>query len=240
MCVLMIERDPSAFASHISDDRFHVTCAEDADEAMSLLRHETYDVVLLSMGAQPADGLNLIRRMRASKDDTPLVALTGTRVADRVTALSLGADDALSDPLDPAELRARLTSILRRTRSSSRPVLRVGEISLCLTTREAWFQDRPVRLTPKETTVLELMMLRTGSVLTKSTFMNNLYSRTEDKPEIKIIDVFICKLRTKLDHAGARGFISTVWGHGYTIRDPKEHGFSTNGAVTPADQSFAV
>jgi two-component system cell cycle response regulator CtrA len=239
MRVLMVEKYPPP-SHHILGDRFYVTCAEDADEAMSLLRHEAYDVVLLSMGAQPADGLNLIRRMRASKHDTLLVALTGARVADRVKALSLGADDALSDPLDPAELRARLTSILRRTRSSSRPVLRVGELSLCLTTRETQFQDRPVRLTPKETTVLELMMLRKGSVLTKSTFMNNLYSGTDDEPEIKIIDVFICKLRTKLERAGARGFVSTVWGRGYTIRDPKEPGSSANDAVTPADQQFAA
>jgi two-component system cell cycle response regulator CtrA len=240
MRILLVEKYRSATASHVGDDRFLVTCAEDADEAMSLLRYETYDVVLLSMGAQTLDGLDLIRRMRASKYGTPLLALTGSRIDNRVKALGLGADDALADPVDPAELRARLTSILRRSRGFSQSLLRLGDLSLCLNAREARFRDRPVRLTPKEFAVLELLMLRKGTVLTKVTFLTNLYEGTNDEPEIKIIDVFICKLRKKLEDAGAGNLISTVWGHGYTIRDPNALARPASDSTMTAGQELAA
>jgi two-component system, cell cycle response regulator CtrA len=217
--ILLVEKTRSVVTSHIGDDRFLVTCAEDADEAMSLLQHESYDLVLLSMGEQSTDGFDLIRRLRASGNDTPVLALTGSRLDGKIEALRLGADEALAEPIDPAELRARITSVLRHRREVGQPLLRVGDLSLCLTTNTVRFGDRLVQLSPKEFAMLELMVRRKGTILTKATFLNHLHNGADDEPDARIIDVFICKLRKKLERAGAGDVISIVWGHGYMLRD---------------------
>jgi two-component system cell cycle response regulator CtrA len=220
MRILLVENIRSLATSHIGDDLFLVACAEDADEAMSLLQHEYYDLVLLNMGAQPTDGFDLIRRMRASRNDTPVLALTGPWLDDKAEALRLGADEALAEPVDPAALRVRIKTILRHRRGVRQSLRRLGDLSLCLATREVRVGNKLVRLSPKEFVMLELMVLRKGTVLTKATFLNHLYNGADEEPEAKLIDVFICKLQKKLRRAGAGDLISVVWGHGYIIRDP--------------------
>ena len=219
MRILLVEKIRSVVTSHIGDDRLLVACAEDADEAISLLQQEPYDLVLLSMAEQSKDGFGLIRRMRASGNDTPVLALTGSRFDDKIEALRLGADEALAEPIDPAELKARITSVLRHRREVGQPLLRMGDLSLCLTTRTVRFGDRLVQLSPKEFAMLELMVRHQGTILTKATFLNHLYNGVDDVPDARIIDVFICKLRKKLERAGAGDVISIVWVQGYMLRD---------------------
>jgi two-component system, cell cycle response regulator CtrA len=220
MRILLVENICSVATSHISDDLFLVACAEDADEALSLLQHEYYDLVLLNMGAQPTDGFDLIRRMRASGNDTPVLALTGPWVDDKTEALRLGADEALTEPVDPAALRVRIKAVLRHRRSVRQSLLWLGDLSLCLTLREVRFGNKLIRLSPKEFAMLELMVLRKGTILTKATFLNHLYIGADEETEARLIDVSICKLRKKLRRAGAGDLICIVWGHGYIIRDP--------------------
>jgi len=220
MRILLVENIRSVATSHIGDDLFLVACAEDADEAMSLLQHEYYDLVLLNMAAQPTDGFDLIRRMRASGNDTPILALTGSLLDDKTEARRLGADEALAEPVDPVALRVRIKAILRQHCGVRQSLLRLGDLSLCLATKEVRFGNRLVRLSPKEFAMLELMALRKGTILTKATFLNHLYNGADEEPEARLIDVFICKLRKKLRRAGAGGLIGAVWGHGYIIRDP--------------------
>ncbi len=130
----------------------------------------------------------------------------------------MGADDFISKPFDKAELVARMQAVVRRSKGYSQPTLRVGSLQLNLDSREVLVDGKPVHLTGKEYSILELLVLRKGMVLTKEAFLNHLYGGM-DEPEMKIIDVFICKLRKKLALAGAGQLIGTVWGRGYMMRD---------------------
>ena len=141
-------------------------------------------------------------------------------------ALSLGADDFIIKPYDKAELLARMQAVVRRSKGFSQPTVRLGRLELNLDSREVAIDGRDIHLTGKEYSILELLVLRKGMVLTKEAFLNHLYGGM-DEPEVKIIDVFVCKLRKKLARAGAEGIIGTIWGRGYMIREPAaEQAFS--------------
>ena len=131
----------------------------------------------------------------------------------------MGADDFITKPFDQQELVARIQAIVRRAKGFSQPTLQVGPLNLNLGSREVTVEGRTVHLTGKEYAILELLALRKGVVMTKEAFLNHLYGGI-DEPEVKIIDVFICKLRKKLAQAGATDLIGTVWGRGYVLRDP--------------------
>ena len=131
----------------------------------------------------------------------------------------MGADDYITKPFDKEELVARIQAVIRRSKGYSQPLLKVGSLLLNLDSREVQVDGREVHLTGKEYAILELLVLRRGMVLTKEAFLNHLYGGI-DEPEMKIIDVFICKLRKKLAQGGAGNLIGTVWGRGYMMRDP--------------------
>jgi two-component system cell cycle response regulator CtrA len=220
MPILMVGNFSSSMRSQIGDRRDIIVCEEGADEAIELLCLESYDLVLVGMAAAlRGDGFDLIRRLRASENDTPVLALTGPHAHDKVEAIGLGADEALADPVDPIELRGRIEAIVQRHRAFGRPLRRLGKLELCLIKRKASFREVPLNLTAREFSILELLVLREGSVLTKASFMDHLYTET-DGPDGRIIDVFMCKLRKKLERVGGGPLISVVWGHGYTIQDP--------------------
>ena len=194
--------------------------SETGEEALELLRHYEYDAVLLDLMLPDIEGFEVVRRMRISRNDTPVLILSGlTRPQAKVKGLGLGADDFLTKPFDRAELLARMQAVVRRSKGFSQPTVRVGPIELNLDSREVTVDGRDVHLTGKEYAILELLVLRKGMVLTKEAFLNHLYGGM-DEPEMKIIDVFICKLRKKLALAGADNLIGTVWGRGYMIREP--------------------
>jgi two-component system, cell cycle response regulator CtrA len=194
--------------------------AETGQEALELLRHYEYDLVILDLMLQDMEGSEVVRRMRVGRNHTPVLVLTGLSRPDaRVKALSSGADDVMTKPFDKAELLARMQAVIRRSKGFSQPVLRVGALELNLDSREVTVGGSPVHLTGKEYAILELLVLRKGMVLTKEAFLNHLYGGM-DEPEMKIIDVFVCKLRKKLAQAGAGNLIGTVWGRGYMIREP--------------------
>jgi len=194
--------------------------AETGEEGLDLLRHYEYDIVLLDLMFSDAEGADVVRRMRAGRNHTPVLVLTGaSRPQAKVQALSSGADDVMTKPFDKAELLARMQAVVRRSKGFSQPMLRIGPLELNLDSREVTVAGAPVHLTGKEYAILELLVLRKGMVLTKEAFLNHLYGGM-DEPEMKIIDVFVCKLRKKLVQAGAGSPIGTVWGRGYMIREP--------------------
>ena len=193
--------------------------SETGEEAIELARHYEYDIVLLDIALPDIDGYEVVRRLRSMRDDTPVLVLSGlTRPQVKVRVLGLGADDFINKPYDKAELLARMQAVVRRSKGFSQPTLRMGPVELNLDSRDVWVDGRQVHLTGKEYSILELLVLRKGMVLTKEAFLNHLYGGM-DEPEVKIIDVFICKLRKKLAQAGADGMIGTVWGRGYMVRD---------------------
>jgi two-component system cell cycle response regulator CtrA len=190
------------------------------EEAVELTRHYEYDIILLDLMLPDIEGFEVVRRLRIARNDTPILILSGlVRSPAKVKALGLGADDFITKPFDNAELLARMQAVVRRCKGFSQPVLRVGPIELNLDSREVFIEGRELHLTGKEYSILELLCLRKGMVLTKEAFLNHLYGGL-DEPEMKIVDVFVCKLRRKLARAGADGMIGTIWGRGYMIRSP--------------------
>ena len=190
-------------------------------EAIEMARHYEYDAIVLDLMLPDMEGFEVLRRLRAAGHGTSVLVLSGlSRPQVKVLALSAGADDVMTKPFDKSELVARLKAIVRRSKGHSQPGLQVGPMSLNLDTNEVSVGGQPVHLTGKEYAVLELLTLRRGMVLTKDQFLSHLYGGI-DEPEMKIIDVFICKLRKKLAQAGADGIIGTVWGRGYTLRAPE-------------------
>ncbi len=137
----------------------------------------------------------------------------------KVQALSAGADDFITKPFHKAEMAARINAVIRRSRGHAESIIRTGDIALNIDTRSAEVSGIPVHLTPSEYKVLELLSLRKNTVLTKEMCLNHLYNGLRE-PEVKIIDVFVCKLRKKLAQASQGGTqIETVWGGGYMLRD---------------------
>jgi two-component system cell cycle response regulator CtrA len=191
-----------------------------SDDAMDFSKSYEYDVIMLDAHLAGIDGLELLRRLRAGGDGTPVLMISDD-VSPRlkVKAFSLGADDVITAPFDAEEFGARLNAVIRRSRGFNQPVLSAGPVRLNLDSREVSVGDKRLHLTVKEYAILELLFLRKGAVLRKEVFLNHLYGGL-DEPEIKIIDVLICKLRKKLAKVDADNLIRTVWGQGYMLREP--------------------
>jgi two-component system, cell cycle response regulator CtrA len=211
------------------------------EEGLDLVRHYDYDLVILDLMLPDIEGFQVIRRMRIARVETPVIIVSALcRPQAIVKALSLGADDFLAKPCDTSELIARVQAVVRRTKGFSQPALRVGPLTLNLDSRDVTVDGTPIHLTAREYSILELLMLRKGMVLTKEAFLNHLYGGA-DEPEIKIIDVFICKLRKKLIKAGAGSLIGTIWGRGYIIREPRTALANTaDHAISPSSAHEAL
>jgi two-component system, cell cycle response regulator CtrA len=192
---------------------------DSGEDALELLRHYEYDIVLLNLTLPVIDGFEVVRRMRVSRNDTPVLILSGlTMPQAQVKALTLGADDFIIKPYDKADLLARMQAIVRRSKGFSQPTVRFGRLQLNLDSREVMVDGRDFHVTGKEYSILELLVLRKDMVVTKEVFLTHLYGGM-DEPEVKIIDVYVCKLRKKLARAGAEVIIRTIWGRGYMIRE---------------------
>ncbi len=180
-----------------------------------------YDIILLDLMLPDMDGYEVLRRLRAARVETPVLILSGLTEPDKkIKGLGFGADDYLTKPFDRGELVARIQAIVRRSKGHAQSIIRTGKLSVNLDTRTVEAGGEPLHLTGKEYGILELLSLRKGQTLTKEQFLNHLYGGI-DEPELKIIDVFICKLRKKLATAtGGDSYIETVWGRGYVLRDP--------------------
>ena len=240
MRVLLVEDDLTAargIALLLKSGGAVVDEADTGQEAMELARHYDYDIVVLDLILPDMEGYEVIRRMRAARIDVPVLILSGlSRPQAKIKGLGVGADDFITKPFDRGELVARMQAIVRRSKGFSQPSLRIGNLRLNLDSREVLVGDKQVHLTGKEYAILELLVLRKGMALTKEAFLNHLYGGM-DEPEMKIIDVFICKLRKKLQAAGADNLIGTVWGRGYMLRDP--NGSSSPNIATP-ERPFAL
>ena len=167
-------------------------------------------------------GYEVLRQIRLSRINTPILILTGADDTEtKIKGFGFGADDYLTKPFHREELVARIHAIIRRSKGHSQSVIRTGRICVNLDSKSVDVDGQTVHLTGKEYQMLELLSLRKGTTLTKEMFLNHLYGGM-DEPELKIIDVFICKLRKKLAEAtGGDSHIETVWGRGYVLREPE-------------------
>ncbi len=226
MRVLLIE-DDSATAQSIElmllSEGFNVFQTDLGEEGIDLGKIYDYDIILLDLGLPDISGYEVLRSLRVSKIKTPILILSGSGgVDDKVRGLGFGADDYLVKPFHKDELVARIHAIVRRSKGHAQSVIQTGNLIVNLDTKTVEVDGARVHLTSKEYQMLELLSLRKGTTLTKEMFLNHLYGGI-DEPELKIIDVFICKLRKKLATANTgQHYIETVWGRGYVLRDPKE------------------
>ena len=217
-----------------------VEAVDTGEEALEMARHYDYDAIILDLMLPDMHGNELLRRLRASGRCTPVLVLTGlTRPQAKVQAFNAGADDVMTKPFDRSELVARIKAIVRRSKGHSQPALQVGPMLLDLDTSQVSVDGNPVHLTGKEYAILELLVMRRGMVLTKEIFLNHLYGGL-DEPEMKIIDVFICKLRKKLANAGAPDLIGTVWGRGYIMRTQEVAPERSSPAAAPALSALSL
>jgi len=236
MRVLLIE-DDSATAKSIElmlkSEGFVVDCTDLGEDGLEIGKLYDYDLMLLDLMLPDIDGYEVLRRLRAARINTPVLILSGLTEPDKkIKGLGFGADDYLTKPFDKGELIARIHAIIRRSKGHSESVIRTGRLVVNLDARTVEVDSQPLHLTGKEYGILELLSLRKGTTLTKEMFLNHLYGGM-DEPELKIIDVFICKLRKKLATAtSGDNYIETVWGRGYVLRDPNEDPRLATGSET--------
>ncbi|MFL4984678.1 MAG: response regulator transcription factor, partial [Xanthobacteraceae bacterium] len=180
-------------------------------------------LILLDLDLPDMPGIEVVRELRLEKVRTPVIVITATNDVDtKVKAFTAGADDYMTKPFHKAELVARINAVVRRSRGHGESIIRTGDIAINLDTRRAEVAGEAVHLTPSEYKILELLSLRKNTLLTKEMCLNHLYNGLSE-PEIKIIDVFICKLRKKLaDASNGKDYFETVWGRGYMLRNPSE------------------
>ncbi|MEM9761266.1 MAG: response regulator transcription factor [Pseudomonadota bacterium] len=224
MRILLIEDDEATAASieaMLRKADLNVYVTDSGEEGIELAKLYDYDLILLDLSLPDIDGHEVLRKVRLGRVDTPTLILTGENGIDaKLKSFASGADDFLTKPFNRDELVARIHAIVRRSRGHAQSVIETGKICVNLDAKTVEAAGRPVHLTGKEYQMLELLSLRKGSTLTKEMFLNHLYGGM-DEPEVKIIDVFICKLRKKLASAtGGANYIETVWGRGYVLRDP--------------------
>ena len=225
MHILLVE-DNDATAKSVklilASEGHNVSMTASGEEAVELAEIYEYDAILMDIDLEDITGIEALRDLRIRKNATPIIILSGTAdVETKVSSLAAGADDYMTKPFHKSELVARINAVVRRSRGHTESIIRTGQIALNLNTRQAEVAGQAVHLTPSEYKMLELLSLRKNTVLTKEACLNHLYNGMEE-PEIKIIDVFICKLRKKIAAAaGGDSQIETVWGGGYMLRDAK-------------------
>lgn len=234
MRILLVEDDPTTSKSielMLTHANLNVYATDLGEEGIDLAKLYDYDLILLDLNLPDIHGHEVLRQLRLARINTPILILSGSDDADnKIKGFGFGADDYMTKPFHRDELVARIHAIIRRSKGHSQSVIRTGKVSVNLDAKTVEVGGKAVHLTGKEYQMLELLSLRKGTTLTKEMFLNHLYGGM-DEPELKIIDVFICKLRKKLSEAtGDENYIETVWGRGYVLRDPDPR----------ADQQFAV
>ena len=224
MRVLLIEDEASTAQSiELMLQGFNVYTTDLGEEGVDLGKLYDHDIILLDLNLPDMSGFEVLRSLRVAKVKTPILILSGLAgIEDKVKGLGIGADDYLTKPFQKGELVARIHSIVRRSRGHAQSVIQTGELVVNLDTKTVEVNSARVHLSSKEYQMLELLSLRKGTPLSKEMFLNHLYGGI-DEPEVKIIDVFICKLRKKLANASnGKNFVETLWGRGHVLRDPLE------------------
>jgi two-component system cell cycle response regulator CtrA len=223
MRVLLIEDDASVAASielMLKSESFNTYTTDLGEEGIDLGKLYDYDIILLDLTLPDISGYEVLRNLRVAKVKTPILILSGMAgIEDKVKGLGFGADDYLTKPFHKDELVARIHAIVRRSKGHAQSVIITDDLVVNLDEKTTTIGGNRVPLTGKEYGLLELLALRKGTTLTKEMILNHLYGGM-DEPELKIIDVFICKLRRKLANAsGGKNYIETVWGRGYALRE---------------------
>lgn len=221
MRILLVEDDfnlAETLAEAITDQRYVVDVADDGESALNYIKTLDYDLILLDVMLPDLNGIDLCQKLRSQGYQMPILMITALdTVSDKITGLDAGADDYIIKPVDLGELFARIRALLRRGSTSSPPILAWGELQFNPSTYEVSYRDSPLRLTPKEYSILELLLRNGRRVLSRSVIIDSIWS-LEDPPDQDTVKVHIRSLRQKLKAVGASvDFIETLHGLGYRL-----------------------
>jgi two-component system, OmpR family, response regulator len=214
MRVLLIEDDKmigAAVVQALKDAAYAADWVRDGDMAIEAARNETYDIALLDLGLPLLDGCEVLRRFRADGRKLPVIILTARdNVEDRIGGLDLGADDYLVKPFEIRELLARMRAVLRREGSGAAPTLSNGELELDPATRMATFLGRTANLTAREFALLQALLTRPGTILSRSELEGHIYGWSEEV-ESNAVEFLIHAVRKKLGAAAIRNVRGIGW-----------------------------
>lgn len=218
MRALIIEDDPylrSQVSQALADEGFKVDASGDGDEGLYMALEYPIDVAVIDLGLPGANGLEIISKARKAGRNFPVLILTARDGWEtKVEGLEAGADDYLVKPFQREELVARIRALLRRYGGWAQPELRCGSIVLNTSAKTLTQQGEPIELTAYEYKVLEYLILHAGEVVSKSTLAEHLYAEDEER-DSNVIEVFIRRLRSKLDPENTLSPITTLRGSGY-------------------------
>ncbi|MBR5130573.1 MAG: response regulator transcription factor [Alphaproteobacteria bacterium] len=223
MRVLLIEDDKTIgqnIAMVLNKEGMVVDTSYLGEDGLEMARLYEYDIIIVDLMLPGIDGYEVVKTLRAARNNTPIMILSGLSGSDKkVKGLGFGADDYLTKPFDRSELIARVNALVRRSKGLADPIVRTGNMEINLNSKIVTIGNKVLHLTSKEYALIELLAMRKGTTINKEQFLNHLYGGM-DEPEMKIIDVFLCKIRRKVEKlSGGEEYIETVWGRGYILKD---------------------
>ena len=225
MRILLVEDDEplsTALSSSLRGANYVVDCVYRGKEALAMLTAEQTDIVILDLGLPDMDGLEVLRQIRQKVKDMPVIILTARdQVSDRIEGLNAGADDYLVKPFHFEELIARINALSRRASGWSNPTLSCGPITLNPATQEVTKNGQLIELTAYEYRLLHYLLLHTGEVISKTELTDHIYEQDQDR-DSNVIEVFVKRLRSKLDPDKQLNPIETLRGRGYRLNLPRE------------------
>ena len=220
---LLLVEDDTKIASFVKkgleESGFAVDHAADGEDGLYLALNESYDVAVIDIMLPKLDGLTIIEEMRKHNINTPVIILSAKQtVDDRIKGLQTGGDDYLTKPFSFAELLARVQALIRRASGTTDPThLNAGDLSVDLLTREIIRSGEKINLQPKEFALLEYLMRHKERVLPKTMILEHIWGYDFD-PQTDVVDVLICRLRSKVDRNFDEKIIHTIRGVGYALK----------------------
>ena len=223
MRILVVEDDKkiaSFIAKGLKEAGYAVDISGDGLDGLVMGSSGVYDAAIVDIMLPGIDGLTLIERLRAQKNNTPVIILSAKRtVDDRVKGLQTGGDDYLTKPFSFSELLARVQALIRRdTRITEPSTLAVGDLTVDLLTREVKRKDTIIHLPAREFALLEYLMRNPNRIISKTSILENIYDYSFD-PQTNVVDVLVCRLRNKIDKNFDHKMLQTVRGMGYVLKD---------------------
>ncbi|MFT6269878.1 MAG: two-component system response regulator PhoP [Alphaproteobacteria bacterium] len=221
MRLLLVEDDlalQTNLKQHLSDANYTIDAVNDGEEGLFQGKEYSYDAAIIDLGLPKLDGIALISQLREDKQDYPILILTARdNWQDKVEGLDAGADDYLTKPFHPEELVARINALIRRSAGKASPLIQNGPLSLNTSSHEIKMSDRSINLSGSEYKLFEYLMMHVGEVKSKSVLIEHIYDQDFDL-DSNVIEVFIRRLRKKLDPDGHHSLIETLRGQGYKLK----------------------
>lgn len=244
MKILLVDDDTTLVTlmkTALTQQNYTVDIARDGLEGWGLVTAFPYDLVILDVMLPGLDGISFCRRLRAEQYSVPVLLLSGRKMsADKQAGLDAGADDYVVKPFDSQELLARIRALLRRGNTAATPILSWGKLHLDPSTREVFYADRPLSLTPKEYAILELFLRNRNRVFSRSAILDQLWSFDDEPPGEETVKVHIKGLRYKFKAVGAEALIETLYGQGYRLNATYLCESTSKNSTTQLDQGISL